>query len=266
MLKTIAGGVELGCDVRGSGPALVLLHAFPLDRRMWDDVATALAGSRRVITVDTRGFGESACGDAQDLGGAYTIDALADDVAQLLDALGVPIAAVCGLSMGGYIALALAERHPARLGRLVLADTRAAADTPDAKRARDDGIARVRSDGAAAFVAPMPARLLSPAAPAPVVEHARALMAAQPGGAICAALAAMRDRADRTALLATLRCETLVVVGADDAITPPAEARGMADAIPGARYVELARAGHLANLEAPAAFTRALADFLDETD
>jgi pimeloyl-ACP methyl ester carboxylesterase len=258
-VKRRVGSIELGYDVHGSGPALVLVHAFPLDRRMWSETARALAASRRVIAFDVRGFGESSLGAEP-----ITIETYADDVARLLDVLGVPMAALCGLSLGGYVALAFAARHPARLGRLVLADTRAGADSPDGKRARDEGIARVRAQGAAAFVEPMPARLLSPRAAEPLRERVRALGAAQAPDAIAAALAAMRDRPDRTAELAALDCPTLIVVGRDDALTPPTEAHAMAAQIRASRVVELDAAGHLSNLEAPDAFLAAIEPFLDE--
>jgi pimeloyl-ACP methyl ester carboxylesterase len=258
-MKRRVGAIELGYDVDGSGAALVLVHAFPLDRRMWSETARALAASRRVIALDLRGFGESSLGTE-----AITIETYADDVARLLDALGVPMAALCGLSLGGYVALAFAARHPARLARLVLADTRAGADSPDGKRGRDDGIARVRALGAAAFVEPMPARLLSPRAGEALRDRVRALGAAQAPDAIAAALVAMRDRPDRTGELAAIDCPTLIMVGHDDALTPPAEAHAMAAHIRGARVVELDAAGHLSNLEAPDAFAAALASFLDE--
>src|SRR5262249_58368023 len=108
----------------------------------WDDIAVALAERQRVIALDFRGFGESELAP-------YSLETLADDVAALLDALGIPIAALGGLSMGGYVALAFARRHPARLGRLILADTRAAADSSETKRGRTDNIARVQTDGTA---------------------------------------------------------------------------------------------------------------------
>src|SRR5204863_3778474 len=138
----------------------------------------ALSPRYRVIAMDLRGFGEST------IGGPASLEEFADDAAAVLDAAGVPMAAVGGLSMGGYVALAFARRHPSRLAALVLADTRAGADSPEGKRARDEGIARVRSEGVAPFVAPQPARLLSPAAPASVREHALSIMRRQSVGAI----------------------------------------------------------------------------------
>jgi pimeloyl-ACP methyl ester carboxylesterase len=251
-------GVEIAWSSVGAGPALLLVHAFPLDRTMWNDTAEALAARHRVITFDVRGFGES------QLAGAASLETIADDAAAVLDAAGAPMAAVGGLSMGGYVALAFARRHASRLAALVLADTRAAADPPDGKRARDEAIARMRSDGVEAFVAPQPARLLSPGASPALRDRALAIMRRQSADGIANALAAMRDRPDRTDELAGLSCPTLVLVGSADALTPPAEARSLAARIRGARLHELDGAGHLSNLEAPAAFHAALAGFLDE--
>ncbi len=210
-----------------------------------------------MITLDFRGFGESTL-DAEP-----SLETLADDAAALLDALGVPIAALCGLSMGGYVALAFAARHRSRLGALILADTRAGADSAQARQGRDDGIALVRSRGTAAFVEPIPSKLLSPHASDEAREQVRAIAAQQPAPAIAAALSAMRDRPDRTGELASLRSSTLILVGSNDLVTPPAESRAMARVIAGARVVELAGAGHLSNLEAPEAFVAALGEFLD---
>jgi 3-oxoadipate enol-lactonase len=244
-------------DDVGTGEPIVLIHAFPLDARMWQPQRDALAGSHRVITPDLRGFGRSTATPPP-----RTIDAHADDVAALLDHLVIPCATVLGLSMGGYVALALARRHRARLARLVLADTRAAADTAEGRAARDRNIALVESQGVAAMLDGMLPRLVSPDAPADVVATVRAIGASQSPVGITAALAALRDRPDATKDLASLALPVLVLVGREDTLTPPAEARALADAIPSATLVEIPGAGHLANLEAPAPFNRALLDFL----
>jgi pimeloyl-ACP methyl ester carboxylesterase len=259
-MKLKRSGTELTYDVHGEGPTVVLLHAFPFDRRMWMHTQAALATGRRVVTLDLRGFGESPLGPPSP---SPSIEDFADDVSALLDALGAPMAALVGLSMGGYVALAFAHRHPARLAALVLADTRAGADAEAARQAREDGIAKVRADGTAEFLDGIPFRLLSAHAEEGLRRRVRGL-AEQRAEGIVAALAAMRDRPDRSGELAALRCPTLVVVGADDTVTPPSDAQAMARAIAGARLVEIPRAGHLSNLEAPAAFERAVADFLDD--
>jgi pimeloyl-ACP methyl ester carboxylesterase len=251
-------GVDLAYDVRGEGPLVLLLHAFPFDRRMWQDTAEALAARHRVATLDFRGFGESSLGAPPP-----SLEDLAEDVASLLDTLGAPMATLAGLSMGGYVALAFARRHPARLAALALCDTRAGADGEAARQARQDGIRKLEADGVAEFLDGMPLRLLSRGASDLLRRRVRLLSEQRPH-ALIAALAAMRDRPDRTAELAEIRCPTLVLVGAEDTVTPPSEAETMAQAIPGSRLAVLPGAGHLSNLEVPAAFEAALTQFLDE--
>jgi 3-oxoadipate enol-lactonase len=241
-------------DDGGDGPPLVLLHAFPFDRRMWRETVAALAaaaGRHRVIVPDLRGFGTAP------LAGPYGVADLADDVAALMDAKGLPRATIVGLSMGGYVALAFAARHGARLEGLVLADTRAGPDGDEARRGRDEAIALVEAQGVEAYVERQLPRLLSPHAPDALRARTRDL-ARQTPAAVTMGLAALRDRPDRRGELALIACPTLVIVGAEDVLTPPAEAAAMASAIPGARYVELPGVGHLANLEAPAAFAALL--------
>ena len=255
MRLTIAGH-ELAVDVVGHGPVLLLLHPFPFSRGLWADDAAALSVGCRVVTVDLRGFGDSAPAD-----GAFSIADLADDAAALLDALDVSRATVGGMSMGGYVALAMAARHPQRLDGLVLADTRAAADSPEVRDTRERAIAVVRRGGVERYIESMLPRLLSRGADAVLRARVRALVTHRPE-TVALALEALRDRPDRTADLAAIRCPTLVLVGAEDEVTPPAEARVMAAAIPGAELVEIPGAGHLANLDAPAPFRAALGRFV----
>jgi len=145
MKARIAGG-ELAYEVRGSGPALLLLHAFPLGMAMWDDQARELSHAYQVVRFDCRGFGASPPGE-----GLLTMERIANDGAALLDHLGIASATVCGVSMGGYAALAFVRRHADRLRGLVLADTRAAADTDQARRTRAEQADKVRREGAAAI-------------------------------------------------------------------------------------------------------------------
>ena len=254
-MKISIGPRQLAYESVGSGPALVLVHAFPFDGRMWRKTAAALASQRRVITPDMRGFGLS------DLGpGGFSVADLADDVAALLDALKLPAAGVGGMSMGGYVALAFARRHGDRLKSLVLADTKAAADTPEARQGREAAIALVQTQGVAALLEKQIPRLLSASAGDSLRAEVRAL-GAQPPEAVIAAIRALRDRPDRTAELPEIAAPTLVVVGSEDALSPPAEARTMAAVVPNARVVEIPGAAHLSNLENPDAFAAALAGF-----
>src|SRR5262249_2303437 len=151
---------------------------------------------------------------------------LADDLAALLDALGVAAATVVGLSMGGYTALALAQRHPARLVALVLADTRAVADSPETRRAREEARALIESSRTGTYLERGLPRLLAPDAPPALLARVRALAETR-GERIIAGLAALRDRPDRTSELAAIRCPTLVIVGERDQVVPLEEMRGM---------------------------------------
>lgn len=251
-------GVELALDDRGTGPALLFVHGYPLDGTLWRHQAGAFPGWRTLIP-DLRGLGRS---DAPDVG--YSMATYADDLASLLDAVGVDDVVLAGLSMGGYVAFEFVRRHRPRVRGLVLADTRAQADSAEGRKGREAAMATAREGGAPLIADQMLTRLLSPSAPEALRESVRAMMAAAPVPGILGALVAMRDRADSTELLPTLEgLPTMVVVGEEDAITPPADARAMAKAIPGARLVEIPGAGHLAPLEQPEGFNRELASFLE---
>jgi pimeloyl-ACP methyl ester carboxylesterase len=257
--QTSADGT-IGFDDVGRGPAVVLLHAFPLSRAMWRRQVEALQDSYRLVVPDLRGFGDSA-----GFPGAPSVDQLADDVARVLDEIGLRRAVAGGLSMGGYVALAFARRHPTRLRGLVLADTRAEPDDEAARANRDKLIAQAAGGTGASLIEGMLPRLLSPATMAgrlEVVEEVRQIASAQVSAGIVGALQALRDRPDARPGLAAIDVPTLVLVGRDDALTPPALSEGLARAVRGARLVLLDGAGHLSNLEQPAAFNAALREFL----
>ena len=247
-------------DDRGSGAPLVLLHPFPFSRYIWAGLADELTARRRVITVDARGFG----GAPLD-GGRYALTDVADNLAALLDRLNIPRATLLGMSMGGYTALAFAARHGKRLAALILADTRAAADTAEARAGRAAAIELIRRDGPGAYLASSLPRLLSPGAPPALVAHLRA-RAETRAASLVAGIEALRDRPDRSGELAAIACPVLVVCGDGDQVTPPDEMKQVAAAIPGARFASVAGAGHIAHVEAPGAFGRALAGFFDDLD
>jgi 3-oxoadipate enol-lactonase len=257
-LQVPGGAIEY--DVEGSGSPVLLLHAFPLDRRMWDEQAAALRASHQVIRFDARGFGGS---DESD--GPLTMERVADDAAALLDHLGLGQAVVCGVSMGGYAAFALVRRHASRLSGLVLADTKAAADTPEARATRAALAEKVLKEGAVAAAEANLPKLLGATThrerPA-VVARIRDLIVTQRPRAIANALAGLASRADSTPTLREVRVPTLVICGAEDAITPPSDAEVLQKGIAGSRLEIVPAAGHLANVEAPDAFGRALAGFL----
>jgi YbgC/YbaW family acyl-CoA thioester hydrolase len=252
-------GAELAVEVRGEGLPVLLVHGFPFDRTMWRHQLAGLSRCRR-IAPDLRGAGASSVPPD-----GYSIARYADDLIGVLDALGVGQAVACGLSMGGYIVLELVRRYADRLRGIVLADTKAEADSAEARRGRDELAGIAEREGAGAVADRLLPRLVAPVtrtAQPEVVGQVREMIERQPVAGIVGALRALRDRPDSTATLGTVRVPALVLVGAEDAITPPAAAEAMAAAIPGARYVRIPAAGHLAPLEQPLPVARALGDFL----
>jgi YbgC/YbaW family acyl-CoA thioester hydrolase len=251
-------GIELAFDDRGTGPAMLLLHGYPLDRTLWRHQLGAFEGWR-ILAPDLRGFGSS---DAPDLG--YSMATYADDLIALLDAIGVDDVVLCGLSMGGYVTFELLRQHRPRVRGLVLVDTRAGADSAEGRKGRETAMADLRDGGSPLIAEQMLPRLLGPKAPDALREDVRRMMASAPAAGVLGALAAMRDRADSSELLPTLAgLPTLVMVGAEDRLTPPRDAEAMAKAIPGGRLALIPDAGHLPPLEQPEVFNRHLRAFLD---
>lgn len=230
---------------------LVFLHAFPLDASMWLPQVAALRGHVRMFAPNFPGFG------GEPLGEARTLDDYADHVAAGLDRAGIRRATICGLSLGGYVVFALWRRHRARIESLVLADTRAEADPPEAVEKRKEVAENARRGGGEWMAQHLP-QLLSEAAPPKLWERVREVARAQGGEAIARAALAMAARQDSRALLAQINVPTLVVVGARDVVTPPVAARLIAGSIHGARLVEIPKAGHLSNIDAPHEFLQAL--------
>jgi pimeloyl-ACP methyl ester carboxylesterase len=319
-------------DGIGGVPPLLLLHAFPLSRRMWQPQMAALAGRCRLIAPDLPGFGGSSSASgtsapgsstgviagagggtllatgtaalnsgaraaAEASGGSVTaraggaggsgilapvagrsdpepppapaaacgMEAMAAATIRLLDARGVDRVVVCGLSMGGYVALALYAACRERVAGLVLAGTRATADDAEGRRRRLDAALAIESRGSAVLIETLVPRLVAPHGRGERTEMIAWLereVDAAPAAGAAGAQRGMAERPDRTPLLAEIGVPTLVIAGAEDQITPPAEAAAMSEHIPGARLVTIAAAGHLSNLEQPAAFNRALLEFM----
>jgi len=239
---------------------LVLLHAFPLDASMWHPQLAAFDGWR-VLAPNLSGFG-GAEGEE-----GWSIDFAATFVDEYLAAQTVTEPVVlCGLSMGGYIALSFARQFPEKLKGLILADTRAEADDAKAKEGRAAMIALATEKGSEAVAEMMLPKMLNETTRTTrllVVEAVRSMIEQQPAASIVAAIEALRDRPDATPGLAAIAVPTLVIVGADDGVTPPALAKTLVDAIPGATLETIPDAGHLSNLEAPQAFNAAVVQFLE---
>lgn len=255
--RATVNGIELSYRDEGRGEPLVLLHAFPLSSAMWEDQIDALSTRLRVIAPDLRGFGGSARGQ-----GMASLDQAADDVAALLDQLGLAQVALAGLSMGGYLAFALLRRHPARVARLVLADTRAGADSAEGRQAREQSAQLAEQQGAGALAEQMLPKLLGAGASAELRDEVRKIIAANDRTGIAAAQRAMAARPDSAGLLAAITVPTLIIAGEADVLTPPSEAQALHAAIAGSRLLTLPGAGHLANLEAPDAFSAAIEEFV----
>ncbi len=246
----------------GGGLPLLFIHGFPLNRRMWAPQVSALAAVRRVLAPDLRGHG-----DSQALPGPYEMGLLADDLNAFLDALsiGEPVV-LCGLSMGGYVAFAFYRRYAHRTRGLILTATRAAADTPEGKAGRDAMAWQAQNAGIEGIIDGMAPKLLAPqnAAEKPelVTQVKEIMLGTSPEGMV-GALMGMKARPDSTPILSEIKTPTLVVHGAEDQIVPLAEARAMAEAIPGARLAVISQAGHLLNLEQPERYNQVLIEFLE---
>ncbi|MES9536007.1 alpha/beta fold hydrolase [Actinomadura sp. NPDC000600] len=244
----------------GTGTPLVLLHAFPLSSAMWLAQREGLAGRFRVITPDLRGFGGSLLGDEEP-----SVDAMADDVARMCRSLGVRRAVFGGLSMGGYVAMALCRRHPDLVLGLVLAATRATADTGPVRENRlrqADALEEERSTRV--LVDEVLPGLVGPTTyrqRALVYGRVRGLVQATPPQAAAWAQRAMAGRADSFETLRALRVPALVMIGDEDALATEDEARAMADAMPNAELLVVPRAGHLCSVEQPDLFNQAVAEF-----
>jgi pimeloyl-ACP methyl ester carboxylesterase len=253
--------VDLYTRDAGEGPAVVLLHAFPLSSAMWLPQREALSANYRLITPDLRGFGGSPLGDD-----SPSVDVMADDVAALLDAKGIEGAVVGGLSMGGYVTMAFLRRHRDRVSAIVLADTKASADNEAARANRERIAERVVNEASTSV-------LLDETLPALVGEttkerrplvlgRVKALVESAPPAAVAWAQRAMAARPDSLDDLRAADLPALVVVGEEDALSPVADAHAMVEALPNARLVTIPSAGHLSAVETPEEFTTALSDFL----
>ena len=234
---------------------LLLLHAWPLDARMWDPQRAAMPAELSVVAPNHPGFGGTPLE-----GDVSTMAASAENALAALDGAGVDRALVCGLSFGGYVAFEIRRRAPERVLGLVLANTRAVADPPEAVEARHALAERLRREGN--VLVDEPPALLAEDAPADLRERVRDLIAAQPAASIAAAALGMAERPDSTPDLATIDVPTLVITSTGDRLIPAQVSSDMAAQISGARLEIIPDVGHLTNLEAPETFNRLLLEQL----
>jgi 3-oxoadipate enol-lactonase len=265
---TIAGRRVRYAEV-GAGRPLVLLHAFPLAHQLWRQQLASPAPGWRYVAPDLRGFGgsERVPPDAsRHAVGARSMVDFADDVLALIDVLELDRPALAGVSLGGYVAFAMITRLGQRLSGLVLSDTRSEADTDEARRSRRRMQEMVLEKGPPCVADEMVPRLLGETScrERPELDgEVRGLVESNSAEAIHDALEALASRPDSTQLLGTIRCPTLVTVGAEDVLTPVALHKAMSAAIPGSRLEVIEGAGHLANLEEPEQYNEVLREFLD---
>jgi 3-oxoadipate enol-lactonase len=266
-LEALPDGVPSSSARRPRGAAgelkgtLVLIHGFPLSARMWAPQLELAGHGWRVVAPQLRGF-DGPPGDSV----ATTVDDYAGDLIDLLDALEIEQAVVGGLSMGGYIAFAMFRHAPRYFRAMILADTRAEADTPEGVEGRKRMVQLVRDRGAEAVAEEMLPKLLGPstrAARPDVAATLRNLILSNSADTIVGALMALMTRPDSTPLLSQVHCPTLVVVGDEDALTPRACSEAIQHGIAGAQLAIVPQAGHMSNMEQPAAFNLALAGFLE---
>jgi 3-oxoadipate enol-lactonase len=258
-MKTVIDGMTVGYTDQGNGTPLVFIHAFPLSKTMWQPQVDALKDTYRVITIDLGGHGESDIVLWND-----SLDGYAKNIIRLLDHLEIAQAVFVGLSMGGYTLFSIYRHYADRVKALVLADTRAQADTEEGKAGRQSMAEVAFKDSASAIADLMLPKLLAPATieqRPEIVEQVRQMILQTSTAGIVVDLVAMAARPDSTDLLSTITCPTLVIVGEDDQATPVAESQYIAQRIPGSTFVTIPQAGHLSNFEQPAAFNQALNSF-----
>lgn len=260
--KALVNDITLAYDDHGVGQPVLFLHAFPLNKSMWQEqIMALLAESRfRLVALDWRGFGESGI-----TAEVSTMEQFADDVAGLMDSLGIDAAILCGLSMGGYAAFAFLRKYPQRVSGLILADTRPGADNAEAQANRENVARLAESQGTSAIADLQMPRLISDYTRqhSPAVERRiRQMIASATPQGIAAASRGMALRVDSTDLLGNITCPTLVLVGEHDVLIPAQVVQEYATKIPGAQFVVIPHAGHLSNLEQPQAFLQAVDRFL----
>jgi pimeloyl-ACP methyl ester carboxylesterase len=242
MEKVNVNGIQLAYARRGDGPPLVLLHGFPLDHHLWDEVVPLLDDTFDVIVPDLRGFGESTISDSQ-----FSMDDYASDIAGLLDQLEIQKAAIVGHSMGGYVALAFARLYRDRVSGLGLVSSQVLADAPEWKEGRYKSAADVSANGVGSVVEAMTPKFT---ADEKLQSYARASMERQQPAAYIGALKAMAERPDSTSLLSSFRVPVVVIHGDADSLIPLDRAREVKAALPQAHLVEIPGAGHMPMMEA----------------
>lgn len=260
-MRVSLGDGSLNVIDRGSGEVVLLVHGFPLDQSMWQGQIGTLSANYRVLAVDLRGFGQSERAE-----GTLTMTAMAADLLKLLDALEITRrVVVCGLSMGGYVAMQFWKQYPDRLRGLVLCDTRAVADTPEAAANRLAMAEKVMKEGSQVAADAMLPKLFAPEtekSQPEIIQATKEVILNTAPATIAAAQRGMAERLDMRSNLTILQCPTLVVCGEHDVISPPEEMKAIADSLPQSRFEIIPEAGHMSPLEKPQEFNAVLSDWL----
>ena len=253
-------GIEIGYTDTGEGVPVVLLHGFPFNRSMWREQAEVLREKHRVVTPDLLGHGETSVTETA------TMEEMAQTVAVLLDEMKLERVILGGLSMGGYVTFAFYRLFPQRVRALILADTRPQADSEEGRRGREEMAQRALNEGMEAIAEMMLPKALAPATikgnHEAVARVREMITKTRPEGA-AAASRGMAVRRDQSDMLSQISARTLIIVGSEDTLTPPADSKRMQREISGSRLEVIEGAGHVSNIERPADFNRALVNFLD---
>jgi 3-oxoadipate enol-lactonase len=262
-IRTIINGIDLNfVDSGGPGEKIVILiHGFPFSHEMWGPQFERLAKDHRVVAYDIRGHGMSGIADGQ-----YMVEFFVDDLIGLLDHLKIERAVLCGLSMGGYIALRAVERNPERVSGLILCDTQSLADSNESKLKRAASIRAVKKDGVSAFAEGFLKAVFTTqtlAARGDEVQKIKRIIEANSSLGICGSLLALAARTDTTASLGDIKVPSLILVGEHDTLTPPRASQEMHAKIPNSEIHVIPNAAHLSNIENPEEFNRHLLNFLD---
>ena len=260
-MKAEINKIELNFEDEGTGMPIIFLHGFPFDRHLWVDQIAVLKEHCRVITPDLRGFGDSSAPDE-----VYSMNQYAADIITLLDILSIEQAVVVGLSMGGYIALTIAEQYPERLLGLVFSNTHSAKDTAAKRQGRYNTAEKTNYDGIGFLVDDMLEKVLSEntlKTKPDVVEYVKQMMKRQRPSGVRGALKGMAERKDRTFILSEIQAPTMVIAGENDQLIPVIRGKAMAREIPHSHLEVISDAGHLSNLEQPELYNQVLLRFVD---
>lgn len=261
--RILVNEVEISYFQTGEDDALplIFIHGFPFNKLMWTNQLEALKDKYRSIAYDVRGHGQSQAGEKD-----FSMDLFGDDLLAFLDALQIKKAVVCGLSMGGYIALNAIQKQPDRFAGLLLVDTQCGADTPEGKEKRMKTIAFIKKNGLEVYAEESLKNLFATASfqsHKQEVQFIHQTILNTPAEVICRTLQALADRKESCSHLPKIKTPVCVIVGSEDKITPPAVAQKMADAINDSKLIVITKAGHLTNLEEPEEFNKVVLEFVN---